>query len=160
MAGRGKWIDVSQNPTTGAVTVGNPRTFRTPWFTQTDLHVGHSYKLGESKNIRFSVDVTNLFNRRATTAYWTSLNTDFGAGGYIAPIGACGEGGAQAPCLLFGGAPAYSAYEHAYSVAPLLNNSPSNTITGAGPITINSQYGKPYFFQLSRNIRLGLRFTF
>jgi hypothetical protein len=38
--------------------------------------------------------------------------------------------------------------------------SPSNPTGVCGPITINSAYGKPYLFQLSRNIRLELRFTF
>ena len=47
-AGRGKWVDITQNPTTGAITVGSPRTFRTPWFAQSDLSVGHSYKMSES----------------------------------------------------------------------------------------------------------------
>src|SRR5207245_2617810 len=48
VAGRGKWLDVTQDPATGAITVGSPRTFRTPWFMKTDLSVGHSYKISES----------------------------------------------------------------------------------------------------------------
>jgi len=58
---------------------------------------------------------------------------------------------------LFDGPPAYAAFEDAYNVSPLLNSSPAN---GGGPVTINSQYAKPFLFQLSRNIRLGLKFTF
>jgi len=38
----------------------------------------------------------------------------------------------------------------------LMNASASS----GGPLTVNSQYGKPYLFQLPRNIRLGLKFTF
>jgi hypothetical protein len=148
LAGRGKWIDVAQDPATGAVTVGNPRTFRTPWFMQSDVQLGHSYKINETKNIRFSATFNNVFNRRATTAYYTYINTDFVAT-YLTPGGLnIGAGGAF-----------YSAAEHPYDVAALLNNSPTNP-NGAGPITINSWYGKPFLFQLSRNIRLGLRFTF
>ena len=49
-----------------------------------------------------------------------------------------------------------------------MNSAPTNATcptktapnTTCGPITVNSQYGKPYLFQLSRNIRLGLKFTF
>lgn len=159
VAGRGKWVDVTQDPNTGAITVSNPRTFRAPWYTSADLSVSHSYKIGESKAITFSVIATNVFNQRKPTAYWSSITSDFGSGAYIAPVGACGAGGAPAPCVLFGGAAAYSAYEHPYDLAAALNNSPSNP-TGAGPITLNSQYGKPYLFQLPRNIRLALRFTF
>jgi len=35
----------------------------------------------------------------------------------------------------------------------------NNSSTG-GPLTLSSQYGQPMYFQLSRNIRLGLKFTF
>jgi hypothetical protein len=149
VAGRGKWVDVSQDPSTGAVTVGTPRTFRTPWFMQSDLSVGHSYKLSETKNIHFSATFTNLFNRRATTAYYSQIDSNF-ASSYITPGG----------FAIFDGAPFYSAAEHPYDLAALLNNSPTNPVNGAGPLTVNSQYGKPYLFQLSRNIRFGLRFTF
>jgi len=165
VAGRGKWIDVTQDPATGLVTVGNPRTFRTPWFMQSDLQLGHSYKFGEAKNIRFSATFYNVFNRRSTTAYYTYINSDF-VTTYIAPtspaclavnngIGLTGD----SSCYLFDGAPAYSAYEHPYNVAALLNSSPG-IVNGGGPVTIHGQYGKPFLFQLSRNIRLGLRFTF
>jgi hypothetical protein len=147
VAGRGKWIDVTQNPSTGAITVGNPRTFRTPWFAQTNLNVGQSFKFGEAKNIRFSATFDNLFNRRAITAYYSQIDSNFSSQ-YIAPGGHA----------IFDGAPFYSAAEHAYDVQALLNSSP--TTAGTGPITLNSQYGKPFLFQLSRNIRLTLRFTF
>ncbi len=157
VAGRGKWIDITQNPATGAITVGSPRTFRTPWYAQSDLSVGHSYKLNETKNIRFSVTFTNLFNRRATTADYSQMDSNFSSQ-FIAPGGH----------PIFDGAAFYSAAEHPYDLAPLLNSAPTSPLcpstsnpTGVcGPITVNSQYGKPYLFQLSRNIRLGLRFTF
>ncbi len=149
IAGRGKWIDVTQNATTGAITVGSPRVFRTPWFAQSNLQVGHSYKFGETKNIRFSATFDNLFNRRATTAYYSQIDSNF-ASSFIAPGGLfIGNGGAF-----------YSAAEHPYDVSALLNNAPTNPTPAGGPLTVNSQYGKPYLFQLSRNIRLGLRFTF
>jgi hypothetical protein len=32
--------------------------------------------------------------------------------------------------------------------------------TTDGPITVGSQYGKPYGFQVARDIRLGLHITF
>jgi hypothetical protein len=35
-----------------------------------------------------------------------------------------------------------------------------NAGSNGGPITVNSQNGKPYLYQLTRNIRLGLHFTF
>ncbi len=147
VAGRGKWIDVTQDPTTGAITASAPRTFRTPWFAQTNLNLGQSFKIGETKNIRFSATFDNLFNRRATTAYYSQLDSNFSSQ-FLAPGGHA----------IFDGAAFYSAAEHAYDVQTLLNNAP--TSAGTGSITLNSQYGKPILFQLSRNIRLGLRFTF
>jgi hypothetical protein len=41
-------------------------------------------------------------------------------------------------------------------------NTPVLTSTGApsGIMTVNSQYGKPYLYQLARNIRLGINFSF
>jgi hypothetical protein len=46
-----------------------------------------------------------------------------------------------------------------YNYAALMNGSPLGS-PGGGPITVNSQYGKPYLYQLSRNIRLAVHFTF
>jgi carboxypeptidase family protein len=149
VVGRGKWVDVTQNPTTGAITVGNPVTRRLPWFTQSDLNVSHSYKFGEAKAITFSVTSSNIFNKKAVTAAYENVDSIF-ASSFIAPGGQ----------TLFGGAAAYAAFERPYSLAPLLNNAPSNPTTAGGPLTVNSQYGKPFLFQLPRNIRLGLRFTF
>jgi len=147
VAGRGKWTDFTQDPATGAITVGAPRTFRTPWFTQSDLQVGQSFKMSESKNLRFSATFTNLFNKRSVTAYYSQIDSQFSSQ-YVAPGG----------FAIFDGGPFYSAAEHAYNTQSLLNDSP--TSAGTGPITLNSQYGKPILWQLSRNIRLGLRFTF
>jgi hypothetical protein len=157
IAGRGKWVDVTQNAATGAITVGSPRVFRTPWYAQSDLSVGHSYKFKESMSIRFSATASNLFNRRATTAYYSQIDSNFSSQ-FIAPGGH----------TLFDGPAFYSAAEHSYDLTPLLNAAPTSPLCPStsnpngvcGPFTFNSQYGKPYLFQLSRNIRLGLRFTF
>lgn len=147
IAGSGKWVDVTQNQTTGAITVGNPRTFRSPWYAQSDLSVGHSFKFKESMNIRFSATAYNLFNRRAITAYNPQIDSIFSQQ-FLAPGGQ----------FIINGGQFYSAAEHAYNAQALLNN--ALTSAGTGPITLDTQYGKPYLFQLSRNIRLGLRFTF
>jgi len=162
-----KWLDVSQDPTTGAITVGNPRTFRSPWYAQSDLSLGHKFKFRESMSIRFSATAYNVFNRRAATAYNPQIDSLFSQQ-FIAPVGPCGAVVAgvpsQAPCVLYGlstpvaAVGAYGTYEKPYNVQSLLNN--SVTGAGTGPITLDTQYGKPYLFQLSRNIRLGLRFEF
>jgi hypothetical protein len=42
---RGKYVNVTQDATTGAFTIGNPYTRRTPWYTQTDFNLQQNYKL-------------------------------------------------------------------------------------------------------------------
>lgn len=135
---RGKWVDVSG--TTGDLTVSNPSARRTPWFIESDFNLTQSYKISESKVLSFSATIPNMFNQRAITAYNEQIDS------------------AQFPTFLspgglpfYYGAEAYSDYEHPYDWKTLLNTN---------GIILDSQYGKPYLYQLSRNIRLGLKFTF
>ncbi len=149
--GRGKWANVTQDSNTGNITVNGVLARRTPWFTQSDFNVAQNYRIKESKSINFSVTFTNILNQRGVTAYDSQIDTAYYSH-FISP------GGAP---FYYGGV-AYSAYEHAYDWKTLINTSCNGSCFSAtgGPITINQQYGKPYLFQLSRNIRLGLRFTF
>lgn len=149
--GRGKWADITQDLTTGDITVNGVSDRRTSWFSQSDFNVAHTYKMSETKALSFSATFTNLFNQRAITAYYSQIDTA-NYSHFIAP------GGIP---FYFGGE-AYSAYEHPYDWKSLINTACNGSCSspGSGPITINSQYGQPYLHQLSRNIRLGLRFTF
>ncbi len=164
---RGKWADVSQDPTTGAVTVGNPRTYRTPWYTQTDFNFQQAFKVSEAKVLSFSATFTNLLNQHTVTAYQGELDSTYTNAG-ITPTGTgCGVLiGVSGPfqCIPpLGGQAFYAAVESPYNVSALLNGNVAgggNFFTGTSPITINSQYGHPLFYQLSRNIRLGVKFTF
>jgi hypothetical protein len=121
-------------------TVNSVSARRTPWFIQSDFNLSQNFKVSETKRISFSATFTNLFNQRAVTAYNEQIDSGQFAT-FLTP------GGLP---FYFGG-PAYSLYEHPYDWKSLLN---------MDGITLNSQYGKPYLYQLSRNIRLGLRFTF
>jgi hypothetical protein len=149
---RGKWVNVTQDPTTGAITVGAPFTRRTPWYNQTDFNFTQNYKISESKTLGFSATITNLLNQQSVTQVSGNIDSGF-AQNFIAPGGH----------TLFDGVAFYSAVEHPYDFAALLNSSPSNTINGGkgpGPVTINSGYGQPNRYQAGRTIRLGVRFTF
>ncbi len=147
VVGRGSWVDVSQDPNTGAITTGNPRTFRTPWYKSTDLNLQESYKVSENKTISYFVTIPNLLNERSITAYYPMIDSQ-SFGQYLQPAG----------LPIFAGVAAYGAYESPYNWQSALNNMGGNTLTGVA--TINSQYGKPYLYQLSRNIRMGVKFTF
>jgi hypothetical protein len=157
---RGKWANIVQDPTSGAITVGNPTTFRTPWYTQTDFNFTQNYKISESKNLSFTWTVANLFNQRSVTAYNAQVDTGFGFMG-ITPTGTCGESlggppGSTAPCFIAAGQNFYAAVESPYNVQANLNSS----LFTAGPQTLNSQYGKPLYYQLSRTMRMQVHFTF
>lgn len=147
---RGKWVDLSQDPNTGVITAGNPRTYRTPWYTQSDLNFTQSYKLNETKAVSFSATLANVLNQRSVTAYNEAIDTNI-ANEYAAPGG----------FSIGGGVPFYAAAMHPYSLSGVLNAQNSQSLSGGTfPITLNSNYGKPLFYQLPRTIRLGMKFTF
>jgi hypothetical protein len=149
---RGEWANVTQDPTTGAISIGTPYVNRTPWFTNTDLNFTQNYKISESKALSFSATVSNVLNQHVVTELYSRINTGY-VSNYVRPPGApaCGANG----CFIADGVDFYTAVMHPYNVSSALNN-----FKNAGPITENSQYGHPFSYQLARNIRLGLKFTF
>ncbi len=143
---RGKWVDVTEDPATGAVTVGAPRTFRTPWYTQTDFNLQQNYKISEQKAISFSATFANLLGQRAVTAYGQQVDSN-DTQSYITP-----------GATFIASTGFYANAERPYNVQTLLNQA---NFGGAGfGNTISSLYGKPYLFQAPRTIRLGVKFTF
>jgi len=50
----------------------------------------------------------------------------------------------------------YATAMRPYNVQALMNDRRGTGVSSA----LNSAYGKPYYFQLARNIRLGAKFTF
>jgi hypothetical protein len=152
---RGKWVDVQQDPITGAITLGNARTYRNPKYIQSDLNFEQIYKVSESKQFSFTSTFTNLFNQHAVTAINEQIDT-----GYAFQFGA-----PQNQDVL-GGVAFYAAAMSPYNLKNVLTveNSQAGTDTlnrpVTGPITVNSQYGKPLYYQLARQIRLGFKFTF
>ncbi|MFZ1132813.1 MAG: carboxypeptidase regulatory-like domain-containing protein [Terriglobales bacterium] len=141
---RGKWVDVTEDPTSGAVTVGSPRTFRTPWYIQSDFNIQQNYKVTERNDLSFSVTFTNLLNQHSVTAYGQQIDSNI-VQSFMSPNGSFVASQGY-----------YANSERPYNVQSLLNQ---QNLFGEGN-TINSQYGKPYLFQASRNIRLGVKFTF
>ena len=140
--GRGKWANITQDPATGAVTIGTPYSRRTPWFTQTDFHIAHSIKVNpnnEAQRLEFSATALNVLNQHNVVSYWQGFNSIAAASSVL-------------PNSIFVGAPSYQQLESGYDPQAAVN---------ANPLFIqNSQYGKPNLWQLSRNLRLGVSFTF
>ena len=142
--GRGKWANVTQDPTTGAVTIGNPFNRRTPWYTQTDFNFIHAFKVNKNNEhqvLQFQATITNLLNQRAPVSYWETFAS------YNAQSGLYPGGHS-----VFDGAAFYQAAETGYNV--------QDAMGPAGSFIVHSGYGKPNLWQTSRGIRLGVKFTF
>jgi outer membrane receptor protein involved in Fe transport len=186
---RGKWVDASQDPTTGAVSLSAPRTRRTPWYIQTNFNIQQNFKLTESKVLSFSASADNLFNQRSVTVYnqdLTSLDSSAAAQYLTLPSSDPGsqlinpasitpsnpggtpwcsrgfgstEGG---QCSIASSSYFYAAAMRPYDVQALLNDRRSSCglSTGCQSTALNTAYGKPYYYQLARTIRLGVKFQF
>ena len=149
---RGKWIDVTQSSTTGAITTSAPYTRRTPWYTDTDFNFKQSVKLGETTAIAFDATFTNVLNEHKVVENWENIDSDYTGHNYLR------AGGYN----ITGGLNYYTAVMSPYNYTTEMNTGTQNGTksTTDGPITVGSQYGKPYGFQVARDIRLGLHITF
>ena len=149
LVNRGKWIDVKQDPATGAITTSAPYTKRTPWFTDTDFNFKQTYKVGEAKAVSFDATFSNVLNQHSVVARWQNSNSVYTGNNYILANG-------QA---IFNGLDFYSKALGKYDYTAAMNNGQQNG-TGTGPMTVSGEYNQPYEYQLSRNVILGLHFTF
>jgi hypothetical protein len=150
LEGRGKWANISVDPS-GNITLNSVGTYRTPWFTQSDMQLSHEIKVNknnEAQVLGFEVNVTNLFNQRSVTAYWDGVNS-LANNRALYPSG---------EWLLSPGN--QQTYMSPYNWVDVFNNNYIISPANPRPVIANSQYGKPYLFQQSRSIRLQIRFTF
>ncbi len=146
---RGKWIDVTQNSATGAITTSAPYTRRTPAYFDTDFNFKQTIHVTERQTASFDVTFTNLLNQHSVTALNEQIDSNY-AQSFIAPGGQ----------TLFNGPAFYAAAMNPYNYTADMNNAPTNPTTAGGPLTINSEYGKPYLYELSRTIRFGFHYMF
>ncbi|HEY1646460.1 MAG TPA: carboxypeptidase regulatory-like domain-containing protein [Terracidiphilus sp.] len=146
---RGKWIDVTQNATTGVITASAPYTKRTPWYTDTDFNLKQSYKLGEVSSLSFDATFTNVLNQHRIVSNWEEIDSTNKANNFIEPGG----------FNITKGLPFYAAATSPYNYLAEMNTGSLNG-TRTGPITIDSQYGKTFAYQVPRNIILGAHITF
>ena len=116
--------------------------------------------MGEQKVISFSAIFGNLFNQRAVTAYNADITSLAVTNQYIT----LNSGGAPCTvqptffgqCYIGDGNPFYAAAERPYNIQSQLNNQKGRGVSAA----LNSLYNEPVYYQLSRTIRLGAKFTF
>ena len=135
---RGKWVDISGSD--GNLVASNAYTRRTPWFIQSDFNLSQSYKVSERNVVSFMATIPNVMNRHSITAYNEQIDSgQFQS--FLTPGG----------LPFYYGGEAYSLYQHPYDWKTLLNTN---------QIIPDSQYGKPYLYQVARTIRLGAKITF
>ena len=153
--GRGKWANFNTD-SAGNVTIGAPYTRRTPWFTQTDFNLSHSIKVNKNNEhqvLTFQATAINLLNQHSVVAYWQGANSIYNSSSLF-------------PFEVFTGAAFYQTVEKGYDPQNEINAQANGTcvfcqIFGQPlPFIKNSQYGQPNLWQLSRNIRLGVSFSF
>jgi hypothetical protein len=160
VAGRGKFVPVTQDPNTGAVTVGTPYTRRTPWWNDTDFQITQTFKVSEDKSLSFDVNFINLFDQRSVTAYNTQIDSSYQAFAVNTSGGFNSEFIAPGGKWIADGIPFYAAAMNPYNLQSALNNSAVSDLGSSGPVTVNSQYGKPLYWQVGRTIWFGVKFTF
>jgi hypothetical protein len=134
------WVNATAD-SSGNIVLGTPHARRTPWYTQTDFNLSHSIKVNknnEAQVLSFNATFTNLLNQHAITAYWAGFNSDFFPGALF-------QG------QIFNGAAFYQQVETGYD--------PQAAAVNSG-VVLNSQYGQPNLWQISRHIRIGAQFTF
>jgi len=148
--GRGKWANITVAPNSAGFltpTVTSICSCRTPWFSQSDASFVQEIKPNphnEAQVLRFSVNVSNLFNQRTPTAYISQVDTQQFQS-FITPNG-----------QLLGTDVAYGAFEHAYPWKSLIQGSSGQAV----PFIPNSLYGKAALFQIARAMRFSVQYTF
>jgi hypothetical protein len=138
--GRGNWVNASSD-SSGNTVLGSVGARRTPWYTQTDFNLAHAIKVNKNNEhqvLTFNGTFTNLLNQHSVTSYWSGLNSDFYPSALF-------DG------QIFNGAAFYQQVETGYNAQA--------AITASG-VPLNSHYGTPNLWQISRNIRVGAQFTF
>jgi hypothetical protein len=152
--GRGKWVNTSVNPTTGDITIGAPYSRRTPWFMQSDFNVAQSFKIKERQSLKLEANFTNLFNQHSVVQYYQGFNSaNFETP--LVPLIPTGPA-AGTPVSLFSGADLYHTLMSGYNPQQFVNGDGGLT----SKVTASSWYGRPQQYQLGRNIRLGVTWTF
>lgn len=161
---RGKWIDVTQNATTGVITTSAPYTKRTPAYFDTDFNLKQTIHVSERQTVAFDVTFTNLLNQHSVTSLNQQIDSGYAVNFASPQTAGCGAfnqnyGINSNACWIADGPAFYAGAMSPYNYTSAMNNSPLGSAAG-GAITVNSQYAKPYLYQLSRNLRFGLHYTF
>jgi len=148
---RGKYVPVTNDPTTGAWSAGTPVDMRTPHFAQTDLSYFQDFHVNKSNEkmiARLGLDCLNCFNQHhATIITQNMLRT-----GQIKPF----------PCSsAASGCSGVTDTQAGFSYSSILTKGYDYIgLANSSNATLSSLYGSPQAWQTPRSVRFQVRFTF
>jgi hypothetical protein len=137
---QGNWVNLSRDAAGNFISNGITHDRRTPAYLQTDLsltHYVHVSKDHENRKMGAEFNVTNAFNQHAVTAY------------YATPVG--NGNSAVAP-------PASNSTSFDYYT--LMTNFNYIAETNKEGLYLANRYGLPQQFQIARQIRIKVAYTF
>jgi hypothetical protein len=148
--GRGKFVQVSRDATTGNWSLGTIADARTPHFAQTDLSLFQDFHVSKSNEklvARVGADCLNCLNQHHVTI----INQNMLRTGTVTPY-QCGSAGVTCTSVTDQQAGFnYASVEKGYDYVGVTN------ATGS---TLSTLYGNPQAWQTPRSMRFQVRFTF
>jgi hypothetical protein len=136
---QGNWVNLSRDAAGNFISNGITNGRRTPAYLQTDLNLSHYLPISkdhENRKIGAEINVYNALNQHAITSYY---ETPVGNGGYIAPPGNNGT---------------------TWDYAKMMNGYDYVGTTNSEGLWLATRYGQPNQFQLARQVRLKVAYTF
>jgi hypothetical protein len=150
--GRGKFIDVTRDSSTGNWVAGAVSDRRTPMFSQSDVSVSQDFRISKSSEhakARVGVDVFNVLNQHSPVI----INQNLIRTGFINNVAVCGTPGTNCtPTMADNAGFDYGALmTKGYDYVAASNSSSK---------ILNSLYGHPTFWQNRRSMRFQVVVTF
>jgi hypothetical protein len=148
--GRGNFVKLHRDPSGAIVKDGVVMNARSDNFFQTDLSIRHEIhvsKDNENYKLVFEANGLNMLNQHAATSYYEYVHPS----NHIAP--------SRAP--RFAGDPGFDwgKLMNGYNYMDALNGTGSFANVQS-PIPLASRYGLPWTYQIARQFRFAVRFTF
>lgn len=147
--GRGNFVNFTRASNGDFVKSGVVNNARTPPLIQSDVSIRHEITVREGKKLSFEINIQNLFNQHAATAYYEFVTP----ANLVNPTRAVSR---------FSGDPQtdWAKVMSGYNYVDALNGTGAFGNGVQAPLTLASRYGQPILFQQNRNMRLAMRFTF
>jgi hypothetical protein len=154
--GRGNFVQLSRDPSGNVVKGDVIQNARTDNLIQTDFNLRHEIVVKENQRIAFEAAFVNLFNQRASVADYEFMALTTQLVSPARPARFAGDPQVDWGKVMGG----YNYIDAINGTGAFAGTLPGTSTKIQAPLTFNSRYGMPNLFQVARNIRLTLRFTF